>query len=288
MKLFQKGFNYSQDGPGNRLVLHLQGCNMRCPWCSNPEGLEMQGVLMVDEQWLYPELCPHGAIKDQKLNRFFCEHCESMECITGYRSKGLRLSCQEYSVDEVLELILSSKPMFYDGGGVTFTGGECTLQFEELQILLKRLKEYEIHTAIETNGSHRGLEELFDDIDVLIMDCKLIDSKKHELLMGISNKMILTNIRKAAGIHPHLHIRVPMIGGVNNAERERKELIDFFQSLPHGNVSYEVLTYHEFGKKKWSECGLKYRMNEEAKLQIREVSRFKDEIKAAGLNYQST
>ncbi len=39
--IFQKGFNYSQDGPGNRLVYHLCGCNLRCPWCSNPEGLEI-------------------------------------------------------------------------------------------------------------------------------------------------------------------------------------------------------------------------------------------------------
>ena len=40
---FQKGFNYSQDGPGNRLVYHLAGCNLKCPWCSNPEGMELTG-----------------------------------------------------------------------------------------------------------------------------------------------------------------------------------------------------------------------------------------------------
>lgn len=39
--IFQKGFNYSQDGPGNRLVYHLCGCNLKCPWCSNPEGMEI-------------------------------------------------------------------------------------------------------------------------------------------------------------------------------------------------------------------------------------------------------
>lgn len=38
--VFQKGFNYSQDGPGNRLVYHLSGCSLSCPWCSNPEGKE--------------------------------------------------------------------------------------------------------------------------------------------------------------------------------------------------------------------------------------------------------
>ena len=40
IRIFQKGFNYSQDGPGNRLVYHLSGCNLKCPWCSNPEGLK--------------------------------------------------------------------------------------------------------------------------------------------------------------------------------------------------------------------------------------------------------
>lgn len=38
LSVFQKGFNYSQDGPGNRLVYHLAGCSLQCPWCSNPEG----------------------------------------------------------------------------------------------------------------------------------------------------------------------------------------------------------------------------------------------------------
>ena len=136
LKIFQKGFNYSQDGQGNRLVYHLQGCNMKCRWCANPEGMPAGGAMIRE------------------------------------KDKSPRLSYEEHPVDEVYEEILSCKPMFFDGGGVTFSGGEATMQFEALKELLKRLKEAGIHTAIETNGTHARLEELFPYVDQLIMDCK--------------------------------------------------------------------------------------------------------------------
>ena len=69
IRIFQKGFNYSQDGQGNRLVYHLQGCNMKCPWCANPEGMKMEGALYLDKDWIQDELCPKGAVKEKVLDR---------------------------------------------------------------------------------------------------------------------------------------------------------------------------------------------------------------------------
>ena len=46
IEIFQKGFNYSQDGEGNRLVYHFCGCNMRCMWCANPEGFAEKGGVL--------------------------------------------------------------------------------------------------------------------------------------------------------------------------------------------------------------------------------------------------
>lgn len=61
VKIFNKGFNYSQDGPGNRLIYHLQGCNMKCSWCANPEGMHIDGELIVENEWLIDDICPYGA-----------------------------------------------------------------------------------------------------------------------------------------------------------------------------------------------------------------------------------
>ena len=56
MRIFQKGFNFNQDGPGNRLVYHLQGCNMRCKWCSNPEGMKMDGGKEYSVEEIFDEI----------------------------------------------------------------------------------------------------------------------------------------------------------------------------------------------------------------------------------------
>ncbi len=288
MRIFQKGFNYSQDGPGNRLVFHLQGCNMRCPWCANPEGLDPGGVLMTDSKWLDPALCPHGAVKGRVLDRRVCQTCTGQECVHLHNGKGIRWSCEEVGTEELLAEIASAQMMFYDGGGVTFTGGECTLQFDELLTVLRALKKTGIDTAIETNGTHPRLPDLFPYIDHLIMDCKLIDADAHKKIMGVSNERILQNIRRAAEVHPCVHICIPLIGGVNNGAKETRDFLDFFQSLPQTHLTYEVLKYHEYGKRKWAECGLAYAMDEGARVTAEEVHACREQIERAGLRYQKT
>ncbi len=127
MRVFFKGFNFSQDGPGNRLVYHLQGCNMRCPWCSNPEGM-------------------------------------------------VRTGGSEISVSALVAEAKGCLPMFFSGGGVTFTGGEATLQCDELCEALRLLRAAGIHTALETNGVSPSLPVIEKQVDYLMMDVKHFDA----------------------------------------------------------------------------------------------------------------
>ncbi|WP_242876030.1 glycyl-radical enzyme activating protein [Cellulosilyticum sp. I15G10I2] len=262
IKVFQKGFNYSQDGAGNRLVYHLQGCNMHCPWCANPEGIAPNGTLMVDEPYLIDTICPLKAIYQKKINRSICNVCELKECITLHRTRGIRLSYKFYEADEIIEEAKRSTPLFYDGGGVTFSGGEATLQFEALKLILKSLKASGIHTAIETNATHPNLESLFPFIDQLIMDFKHYNEAKHRQVTGLSNHMIKENIKKALSLHPSVLIRIPLIKDFNDAKKDAENFASFFKQYQTQRVSFECLPYHEYGKVKWQQCGMAYTMQD--------------------------
>lgn len=211
LHIFQKGFNYSQDGPGNRLVYHLKGCNLKCPWCSNPEGLDGQNSV-------------------------------------GYTA----------SVAEVVNEIERSSPMFFEGGGVTLTGGECTLQLDAVKELFAALKEKGINTAIETNGTHKRLPELFPFLDYLIMDIKHINEKTLKEVTGADLKAIKQNILAAKQNNKPLNLRIPLINGFNADEKTVAAFIDYFKEINYPALTVELLKYHEYGKDKWEQNGLKY------------------------------
>ena len=224
IKIFQKGFNYSQDGQGNRLVLHLQGCNMKCPWCSNPEGMPVDGVVM----------------KERRKEK---------------------LSCKEYMLEEVVNECVRSMPMFFDGGGVTLTGGEISMQFEAVKELLAMLKVQGINTAIESNGSHPRMEELVPLVDQWIMDVKHYDDAKHKAWVGVSNENTTKTLQNVSKVHTNMLVRVPLIPGFNDSEEDARCFAEYFadnideKNRMEGHIKVEFLVYHEFGKQKWEQCG---------------------------------
>lgn len=258
MKVMKKGFNYSQDGPGNRLIYHLQGCNMRCPWCSNPEGMDPRGCMLVKDQELPEGVCPKGAVRDGTLNRALCRECRERECTTIHRNQSISFSYQQRDVSGLISEAVHSRTLFFDGGGVTVTGGEATLQFEELKDLLFGLKREGIHTALETNGTHKRLLELLPALDVLIIDLKHIDDGIHKAYTGLSNGEILKNIREASRQAKELWVRTPLIHGFNDDPRWIPEFLRFYDTCSSERMKLELLLYHEYGREKWGQCGKEY------------------------------
>ena len=201
MRILQKGFNYSQDGPGNRLVYHLQGCNFACKWCSNADSIPLENP-----------------------------------------------NAKDISVSDVFSEILRSRMMFFDGGGVTFTGGEATLQADELLELLALLKKEGVSTCIETNGSSARFAEFCELVDYLIVDMKHFDDELHLKWVGKPLEQVRKNIEYAFATGRQLHIRIPVINGVNvNPEG----FAVYFSQFNTDNAVFEFLAYHEYGKDKW-------------------------------------
>lgn len=234
LRIFQRGFNFSQDGPGNRLIYHLQGCNLRCPWCSNPEGLAAVGG----------NIC---------------------------------------TVDELLDEVERSKMMFFDGGGVTLTGGEVTMQFDAVKEFLSQLHTHGIHTCIETNGLHPRLPELFPVLDLLIMDIKHWDTEKHRAVTGLPNDMTVQNIEKALAAGQPLALRIPLIGGFNASKDDACGFASLFDRLGiREKATLELLPYHEYGKDKYKKLGLDYTMDETAKITKETLAVFSGILEAAG------
>jgi len=142
--------------------------------------------------------------------------------------------------------------MFYGGGGVTFTGGEATLQMDELIELTQGLKESGIHTALETNGTSGRLWELLPYIDYLMMDFKHYDSEILKKYTGIGNEQVKRNYEYICGMQRQIHIRIPLINGINTCHPEG--FAAYLAAYPNPNAVYEFLAYHEYGKEKWKEA----------------------------------
>lgn len=240
IRIFQKGFNFSQDGPGNRLVYHLQGCNMRCPWCSNPEGLDLHGGTM-------------------------------------------------YSTEELMGEILRSSLMFFDGGGITLTGGEATMQFDAAGDLLKAAHSCNIRTCIETNGTHPRLPELFPYIDHLIVDVKHYDPKKHEEITGVSCETTFRNIEAAIKAGKTLALRIPLIGGFNASAEDARHFADLFRKMhTKGHATLELLCYHEYGKSKYENLNRPYLMDNTAFISDKALHAFRKILEYSGMTLIST
>jgi pyruvate formate lyase activating enzyme len=282
ISIFKKGFNYAQDGPGNRLVIHMQGCNMRCPWCSNPEGMSLSGTFIVESEKLIPSVCPFGAIREGALDRAKCASCSERPCLYENKNEGIALSCVTVPTELLLKEAVSCVDLFFDGGGVTFSGGEPTLQFEALREILMKLKSEGVHTAIETNGTSPRLSELFPYLDLMIIDFKHYDPVIHERVTGVKNDVIQMNIERAVREHGNVWVRTPLIGEFNGQERFIQGFAEHALSLPADIAQFEFLRYHEYGRIKWDKCGLSYTMCD-GEVPVESRDAFEDAFKALGL-----
>lgn len=188
----------------------------------------------------------------------FMQGCP-MRCLYCHNPETWDLSglCEEYTVDELTEKILRYKPYFKNNGGVTFSGGEPLMQIDFLIEMLKRLKKEGIHTCIDTAGSLPVKEELFEYLDLAILDVKAVNKDEFESLTNYSNKNFLKFVKEAEKHNINLWLRQVIVPTIND-DKKHIELLNKFVKNIKNVEKVELLPYHTLGSEKYSKLKIKY------------------------------
>lgn len=254
------------DGPGLRTMVFFKGCPLRCKWCQNPETWNSKPeILYYADQCIRcgncTAICPVGAIRLTETGVIKassqCVGCG--KCAEVCYADAMKQSGKYMSVDEILAVVLKDQ-VFYEQscGGMTLSGGECTLYAEFAQELLKKAQKYGIHTAIETCGfcAWERLHRMLEYTDLLLFDIKVPYSDKSIQYTGKDCRIIVENLRKAATLGKKIVLRYPMIPGVNDDMASLKTI----GKIGADNKIQEIhiLPFHQMGQSKWHALGRKY------------------------------
>ncbi len=242
------------DGPGIRTNVFFKGCNLRCLWCHNPESQKFENQLL-----FYKEKCVGcGACTDlcDKAHTDNCTACG--RCAEVCRNKAKKISGRSADSDEIVAEVIRDKEFYKtSGGGVTLSGGEPLLQPDFAADILKKCKNNNIHTAVETAGNVKweSFLKILPYTNLFLFDIKCMDEKKHTEFTGVSNRLILENAQKLKNVGANILFRTPVILGYNDSEI--KAIADFCRPF-----DYEILAYHKTGCGKYSALGLSYALSD--------------------------
>jgi pyruvate formate lyase activating enzyme len=287
--------NYAlYDGPGIRTTVFLKGCPLRCAWCHNPEswrGAPEVGFLA--ERCVgcgaCVKVCEHGALRLQGgkavRDRARCTVCGA--CVAACPHDALETIGREVDVAEVVAAVVRDKP-FYDGsgGGVTFTGGEATLQKDFLLDAARACREAGVHVALETCGwfDPEMLPELIEAIDLFLFDVKVADPAAHARHTGQDNARIVANLRALVEALPvsRLTPRVPLIPGANTEPTQLDAIIELVRAAGwRGPV--HLMPYNRLARTKWEKIGREKLYRDFGTLSASELDAAAERFAGAGL-----
>jgi pyruvate formate lyase activating enzyme len=258
----------TQDGPGIRTTVFFKGCPLDCWWCHNPEGRSSSPEVIVQEARCVRcgecvQVCPAGAQAAGSAPREASRECTLCgACVDACPAGARQMAGARRSVDEVLVEVLKDS-LFYDesGGGVTFSGGEPFMQPRFLKELLDACLAHGIHTAVDTCG-YAPVEHFMavaQMVDLFLYDLKSMDEAWHLEYTGVSNALILANLRQIGKVHRNIWLRVPIIPEVNDSDDQLDAVADFAASVP-GVTQVNLLPYHRTGVQKFKRLGREYRL----------------------------
>ena len=166
-------------------------------------------------------------------------------------------------IDEILKKAISQKPFFGKKGGITFSGGEPTIQAEALIPLCEKLKENGIHICIDTNGGvwNAHVEKLLGLTDLVLLDVKQFNPARHKELTGRSNDRTLETAGWMERNSRPFWLRYVLVPGHSDFEDDMRALGEHFKDYKMLQ-RVEILPYHTLGINKYESLGQEYRLKD--------------------------
>jgi len=282
------------DGPGSRTTVFLSGCPLRCAWCSNPEGILGQPVVLHRRSRCAAcgrclARCPRGAIASSEtglaIDRRQCARCSTRPCLEACLHEALVLSGRRVTVADLLRRFERDRPYWGKNGGVTLSGGEPLRQRRFVMALAEACREAGIHVCLETSAHTPPATwlETVAHLDWVFVDLKHLDSGRHRELTGVGNRWILANLRAlAASAWPgFMAVRLPLVPGCNDSAENLQATARFVREL--GLEMIHVLPFHRLGESKYRQMGRDYACAGVTPPDEAALERAREIIQAAGL-----
>ena len=272
LRVFDIEYFATKDGPGIRTVIFTKGCPLECQWCQNPESQKHESEILYHEN-----LCSHcfKCVKECennsililnriiKINKYTCTACG--KCTSVCVNKALKKVGENLSIEEIKEAIKKDIDFYKaSSGGVTFSGGEPVLWIHKIIPITQWCKENGIHCAIETSGycNDVQIQKVIDNFDLIYIDLKHVNNKKHISYTNSSNNIILNNIKLLIKkCSDRIIIRIPVIPNFNHSQNDAEEILTFLKKNKCKS-KIEVLPYHDLGKQKYDALFKEYALGD--------------------------
>ncbi len=201
------------DGPGSRCSVFLQGCNIACAYCHNPETQNL-----CRSCGLCVEQCPAGALSTVdghvSWNKDLCVQCDTCIHVCPHRASP---KVTWMTPEEVAGIVTSYQPFIR---GVTVSGGECMLHPDWLCEFFRLCRDAGLGTLIDSNGCvdfscHPDLLEVTDGV---MLDVKAWDESLFMRLTGDQNDLVKLNLAYLADHEKIQELRIVVVPGWNDPE----------------------------------------------------------------------
>ena len=235
------------DGDGIRTTIFFKGCNLKCPWCANPENI---------------------SFKKEKIYE---------------NGKVIGIYGKDYTESEIFNEIIKDKIYYEDGGGVTFSGGEPLIQLDMIEGLLKRLKESNINICVETalGVNIEKVRFAINYVDEFIIDVKILLNIDAKEILGLDLNEYFKNIKEIFEHNKNIVFRVPLIYPYTYNSENINAINAFIKKYKPKKI--EIFKVHSLARKKYESLNKKI-LEVKREISNNEMEQIKEKFEKSGVN----